>query len=89
MLLGPHKKKTKRWQLVLLDGVAVGLAIAAIMTFLDWRTNPGGIFRNVQGTNWSVVLETALSWFVPTAGVVSILSALRFILVSRRKRSGK
>lgn len=85
-MLRMGKKKTRPWKLVLLDGVAVGFAIAAIMTFLDWRTNPGGIFRTADGTYWRVVMETALSWFVPTAGIVSILSALRQYFVSRRKR---
>jgi len=79
------KKKTRPWKLILLDGVAVGLAVAVIMTYLDWRTNPGGIFLNVDGTNWRVVMETALSWFIPTAAIVSALSALRLFIKSRRK----
>lgn len=85
-MLRMPKKKTRPWQLVLLDGVAVGLAVAATMTFLDWRANPGGIFHGADHTNWSVVLETALSWFVPTAGIVSVLSAMRQYLIARRKR---
>jgi len=84
-LLGMGKKKTRPWKLILLDGVAVGLAVAVIMTYLDWRTNPGGIFLNVDGTNWRVVMETALSWFIPTAAIVSALSALRLFIKSRRK----
>lgn len=84
-MLGMGKKKTRPWKLVLLDGVAVGLAIAIFMTFLDWRTNPGGLFHDAAGTNWNVVWETAVSWFVPTAAIVSALSALRQYFVSRRK----
>ena len=89
MLLGAKKKKTKRWVLALLDGVAVGLALGAFMTYLDWRRNPGGIFRDFDGTNWSVVMETALSWFVPTAAIVSVLSGIRLFLISRRKKNGR
>lgn len=85
-MLGMGKKKTRPWKLVLLDGAAVGLALAAIMTFSDWRTNPGGVFHDASGTNWRAVIETALSWFVPTAGVVGILSALRQYFASRRKQ---
>jgi len=85
-LLRMPEKKLRPWQQVLLDGVVVGLAIAAFMTFLDWRTNPGGIFHGADSTNWSVVMETAISWFVPTAGVVGVLSALRHYFVSRRIR---
>lgn len=44
------------------------------MTCLDWRLNPGGIFRGAAGTNWSVVLETAWSWFLPI-GLVAATGA--------------
>ena len=84
-MLGMGKKKTPLWKLILLDGFAVGFTVAAIMTFLDWRTNPGGIFHSADGTNWRFVAETAISWFIPTAAIVGALSALRFFIRSRRK----
>jgi hypothetical protein len=48
---------------VLISGVAVGLGVTCVMTYLDWNLNRSGVFRNQQGTEWSAVLETALSWF--------------------------
>lgn len=65
----------KYFILALLFGVAVGLVTASVMTFLDWRLNPGNIFHNSLGMNWSVVSETMRSWFAPTF-VLAILLAL-------------
>lgn len=54
---------------------AVALLAASTMSFLDWRLNPGGLFRGESGTTWPVVWETWVSWFVPVlllAGAVSL-----------------
>ena len=60
--------KTKNWITGLLGGLALGLVVASIMTWLDWRLNPGGIFfSREQGTHWPVVWETWSSWFWPVA----------------------
>lgn len=45
----------------------MGLLVSIPMTIADWRLNPSGLFHNEQGTNWSIVIETALSWFWPVA----------------------
>ena len=55
------------WILGTLIGTAVGLVVASLMSYSDWRLNPSGIFRDGSGTHWPVVLETAASWFVPVA----------------------
>ena len=47
--------------------MCAGLLVSVWMTVLDWRLNPSGLFHNDQGTNWDIVLETALSWFWPVA----------------------
>ena len=67
----------------MLIGVAVGLIVAFIMTFLGWRLNPGGIFHNAQGTDWTIVIETAVSWFVPMSVVVSASALLVLFLFAR------
>ena len=66
--------KSRFWLLGLVVGTAVGLVVGTIMTFLDWRLNPGGLFHNAQGTDWSLVTATAASWFVPVAALVSALA---------------
>lgn len=71
------------WILGVVIGVAVGLIAAFIMTFLDWRLNPGGIFHNAQGTDWTIVIETAVSWFVPMSVVVSASALLGLFLFTR------
>jgi hypothetical protein len=77
--------KTRIWILGLLVGALVGLVVACVMTFLDWRLNPGGIFRDAQGTDWIVVTETAVSWFAPISGLVSVLAILVLLWIARRR----
>ncbi len=64
----------KRLLLVLAFGAAVGFVVAALMTFLDWRLNPGGIFHGPRGTDWSIVMETAFSWFAPVSALAVVLA---------------
>lgn len=65
-------------------GMAAGSIVAAITTFLDWRTNPAGIFHDSSGTNWPIVAETAASWFVP---VFVLATAVTFLVLFLTKRS--
>ena len=48
-------------------GLLTGLVVSATMTFMDWRLNPAGLFRSERGTDWAIVSETALSWFMPVS----------------------
>ncbi len=58
-------------------GVAatVAAAVASVATFVDWRRNPGGIFRSDVGTNGLVVWETWISWFWPVFLFVAVVAA--------------
>lgn len=73
------------WMIGLGVGVLVGLIVAFTATYRDWRQNPGGIFHNTEGTDWSVVVETGVSWFVPVFVSASVL-ALLVALVRTRSR---
>ncbi len=66
--------KGKYLLLSLAFGAALGAVVAAIMTFMDWRLNPGGIFHGADGSDWSIVLETALSWFGPVFALSTALA---------------
>jgi hypothetical protein len=55
------------------------------MTFLDWRENPAGLFHDQSGTDWRVVLETAVSWFVPVALVTIFPAFIVFSFVARKQ----
>lgn len=71
-------------------GVAIALVAATTMTWLDWRLNPGGIFRHQEGTtNGPIVLETALSWFVPILLFASVLALSVTCWRSRHKNEEK
>ena len=65
----------RHWVLSILFGIAVGFLVGAVMTFLDWRLNPGGIFHSDSGTSWTVVWDTWFSWFAPLSVIVAGISA--------------
>lgn len=73
----------------------IALAIAAVLaaltsgiaTFLDWRTNPSGIFHGAAGTYWSVVWETWVSWFGPVL-LLAAAVLVPVLLWRHRARSG-
>ena len=73
-----------------LFGLTIGAISASIVTIIitvwEWIENPSGIFHDQNGTNWSFVYDTAISWFVPTFIQVSIISAIMHILFSLVKR---
>ena len=64
----------KLWWSGLVLGIVASAVLAMVMTYADWRLNPGDIFRSDTGTNWVIVRETLISWFVPTVPAAVILS---------------
>lgn len=66
-------------------GTISGVVVALVMTALDWRLNPSGIFHQEHGTDWLVVMETALSWFVPVLLLVSTLTWIVVFLIGRQR----
>jgi phosphate/sulfate permease len=77
----------RAWFAVTVIAAGTGVAVAAVMTWLDWRLNPAGIFRDAGGTHWSFVAETFASWFIPVfwaAGIAALaVFALRGWLAGR------
>ena len=71
------------WLFGILTGAAVATAIALIVTIWEWVENPGGIFHNAEGTNWHFVYDTAVSWFFPIFGWVTVIAALIHLAWSR------
>ena len=62
----------------LLIGFVLSLLASTVPTFMDWQTNPGGLFHGPDGTDWKIVLETMFSWLWPffmLFGPVSIAAA--------------
>ncbi|MEL6822385.1 MAG: hypothetical protein AAFP70_11530 [Calditrichota bacterium] len=39
--------------------------LASLMSLWNWIENPGSIFHDSSGTNWSFVWDTFFSWFWP------------------------
>ena len=63
--------------------LGVAIAIASIATWIDWSKNPGGIFHDSAGTSWTIVLETAISWFFPVLLVAAIGQAIWTVASNR------
>ncbi|WP_237132726.1 hypothetical protein [Pseudohongiella sp. O18] len=72
----------KFWLFGPLTGFTFASIAALIFTMWDWLENPGGIFRDANGTNWNFVYDTAVSWFVPTFITVAIIASAGHILFS-------
>jgi hypothetical protein len=71
--------KAGAWLFGLLVGVALASVLTVFISVREWFDNPGGIFRDENGTNWSFVFETATSWFVPTFLYTAVIATiLRF-----------
>ena len=73
------------WLTGLAIGTVTGLVVAVAVTVRDWRLNPGGIFHGAEGTDWSIVAETALSWFVPVTLLVTAIAVPVLQLLRRRR----
>ena len=77
------------WKLATIIGIVTGLAVAAVMSFLDWRLNPGGIFHDSAGTDWAVVAETAFSWLWPVALIMFLATAVVLYAIAWIGSSGR
>ena len=78
------------WWLGLAAGAVVSSIVTVIVVIWEWRENPGGIFHSETGTNWEFVVDTAVSWFVPTFVYVAfIASGLHLAWSAVRKRRRK
>lgn len=71
-------------------GLAFGLFVASIVTLVitvwEWVENPGGIFYDGNSTQWSMLYDTAISWFVPTllyAAIAATIGHLSITLLSQ------
>ena len=69
-------------------GSVVGTLTAALFALRDWIENPEGLFRVKDGTSWSIVLETGLSWFIPTFLIVgggTLAIRIVWLFICRRR----
>ena len=78
--------KLRPWVIAVAAGTCLGSTVAAVMTYLDWRMNPGGIFVSAGQTDWAIVRETAFSWFWPVAAIASVAALLILLLASRLRK---
>lgn len=64
----------------------IALAVAVVPAFIDWRLNPGGVFRGAEGTHWGAVFETVWTWFWPVfLVVVPVMVVIHAWLLHRRR----
>ncbi len=50
----------------LLASGTLAIVVALYFASYSWFENPAGIFRSEEGTNWTFVWDTWISWFLPT-----------------------
>lgn len=71
-------------------GIGLGGLFAACLSVVielwEWLENPGGIFHDANGTNWSFVFDTLVSWLLPTFYPAAIIAALCHLLVGWVRR---
>ena len=72
----------KSIKFALLTGTLVAVLVTSTVTLWEWIENPGGIFHGTEGTNWRFVLETAISWLVPTLFWATIVVFAFHVLAS-------
>ncbi len=70
------------WLFGLITGIVFSILITTVFTVMDWSRNFGGIFRDQSGTNWPIVYETAMSWFLPTLIYSALAASLGHLIVS-------
>jgi allophanate hydrolase subunit 1 len=60
----------------LLISLAGAILIAAGVTAWEWLENPSGIYHDATTTQWQIVYDTAISWFMPTSAYLFIFALL-------------
>jgi hypothetical protein len=77
--------RSRSWIIGTVFGLLAGFLVAIPMTVLDWHLNPSGVFHDETGTHWTVVAETAISWFWPVAVLVLAITVLLLAWLSRAR----
>ena len=72
----------KSMKFALMTGTLISALVTLVITVWEWIENPGGIFHGTEGTNWNFVLETAISWLVPTFIWATAVAFVFHVLVS-------
>jgi hypothetical protein len=73
------------WSFGMTIGIAVSFAVTFFMTSWEWIANPGGIFRDSNGTHWQFVYDTAISWLIPTFLYSAVAAAIVHLSFSSRR----
>jgi hypothetical protein len=82
--------RSSAWLFGIVAGASTSAVVSLVIVTWEWLENPGGIFHNADGTNWKFVVETAVSWLVPTFIYVAVLAAILHLGWSAwRRRLGK
>ena len=80
---------TTTWWFGIAAGAVVSFTVTLIIVVWEWLENPGGIFHDENGTNWNFILDTAISWFVPTFIFVGIIASAAHLLWSLIRNRGR
>jgi len=82
--------RVNSWLFGVVIGAVISAAITLVIVVWEWRENPGGIYRDANGTNLGIVFDTAISWLVPVfIGTAIIASVLQLLWSTMRERRSK
>ena len=57
--------RVNTWFFDIVTGAFVSATVTLFIVAWEWLENPGGIYRDANGTNLGIVFDTAISWLVP------------------------
>ena len=60
------------WKAGIFIGTLGGLLVAAAMMYVAWQHNPQGEIYDESGVDWGYWLIIGVTWFLPTASMLSI-----------------
>jgi hypothetical protein len=80
--------KRHPWKTGALFGNLVGLSVAAVMMYVAWEHNLQGEIHNEDGVSWAYWFLIGLSWFIPVAVPLSLVSGALLRWLLRSDRSG-
>jgi len=55
----------KTFRFASLFAICISGLVASLMALWNWIENPGSIYHDSSGTNWSFIWDTFFSWFWP------------------------
>ena len=74
------------WLFASFSGLFLSVIVTLVILIWELIENPGGVFRDKNGINWSSFYDTAISWFIPTFIFAVITVSVAYVSMALIKR---